>query len=973
MPKKKTNQLAVRERNFNEAGEVLNTTIQSLSSTSLLPYLSTHSPTSYFFNAGFQVYNNLADPGFQTVLLSWMPALVHDLDSLSQPYFLLNEGCPTAYGPVAPTQAVMAATPTALLPYTHNQAISKFPTLLQEEVSIPCEMSLEFEDNNSFQTMILKAPFRPTLPFGEKQYDFPYFSDKKSELLSGPITTVDPFVVQHYKCAMEWFQLLRSCSFPRALSNKDIANLVTYQVTYDSLLQTINVLQLYLSANQNDVKQEVFVCIENNRDKFSDLDKPRDLFRRDPIEIKKQLENLENLSRDFSCLLMLQGLLQTIHQGIDSFHRVSPDLILYVQNGPFSGPETCSFTGLLSWLHALTVLPDIAELVQYTVETSEQTGRFLKQEYAAKMLQIAPSKKTALPHSRGISASFIREKLDECAKSGDNLYQLPHLEEKVLLVINRQAVSSLVLNIKTDIAEQLFNYLVNSSTSFASPFALYSSPTLQLALSLGTIFNRLAALTNHCVEQVVIPIMMFETTGSLETKRLPDSNLHSLEIIIDGHIFLVYPDYLLGDNYFLIRQALCTRLKILILDHLTQDAKKYGIYPTVSQSFYPLLKSYFQHYFTLMIAVETCTRQERQKFMAQHNAERINKAAQVEKELFKQLEQEEEKKNQGCHKSKQQTKILPLQESREVCMLPEISVAESLKVEAPTPFEEDILEKQLVQLQSEINRITGNNRLSTLSLTQKKINYLVSCIDSFKALLAAKEEELRINKKNIDMLRAVLRVEIFYHLGLLLPYQATRFSNESNIDNFNSVLTTLKTLQKELEDVNSLYASILAEQDSMPENDPRMKKLKMLTASIILTVDQIKKNIKRVEDSLQQVFDASQHGPHIPRSRLVFLKPLYIAVPNYKTLVSCFSPERARRDLNKVRGEFLDSSTRICNELTKKNRMESNNPSPCPQVCLFSSQPARNKAGSTSENSSLDDTQPTSAFAVSRSLDLLHN
>ncbi|MES2998478.1 MAG: hypothetical protein V4700_04065 [Pseudomonadota bacterium] len=433
MPKKKTNQLASRERNFNEAEEVFDTTLQSVQSTSLLPYVDNSSGLSYFHNTGFQVYDNPAHSDFQTVLLAWMPTLMHDVTVLPQQVTSLHQGYVTPYSPAASTQAVMATTSAALLPYKNNQTISKLTTSLFEKTAMPCEMSWELELNNVLPTMILKVPFCSNPPFSEQHYNFPCLSGEEGKLLSGPITTADSFVGQHYKCAMEWFKLLRSCVFPYDLSNQNIANLVTYQITYDSLLQTFNVLHVYLSINQNDVKQEIFVNIENYCEQFSTFARPRDLFQQDPIEIEKQVESLEELSRNFAWLLMVQGLLQTTKQGIDSFHRVSPDLILYVQNGPFSSPEDCRLTGLLSWLHALTLLSNISALAQYTAETSDQTGCFLKQEYTSKMLQFTLSKKRALPNSRGISTGFIREQLDKRAESRGNLYQLPCLEEEVLL------------------------------------------------------------------------------------------------------------------------------------------------------------------------------------------------------------------------------------------------------------------------------------------------------------------------------------------------------------------------------------------------------------------------------------------------------------------------------------------------------------------------------------------------------------
>jgi hypothetical protein len=966
MPKKKKpNQLASKEKNFNAASEAFNKTIQSLQSTSLLPYVAAHyvaahSPENYFRNAGFQVYNSRAHPEFQAALLPWKPAPVQDVTNLPQPYSLLYQGCAASYAPVAATKAIMAPTmPAAPITHAVNQSIIKLLTSLPEEAAIPCEMSWELEPNNAFQTMILKVPFRPRLPFVEKQ-SFPYFSGENRKFLSDPISTADSYVVQYYKCAMEWFHLLRSCTFPHELSNDDITNLVAYQITYDSLLQMINVLHLYLSANQNYGEQKVFVQIKDNSDQFSTLDKPRDLFQKNPAEIKKQLEILEEINRTFTLILMVQGVMQTEIRGIDSFHRVSPDLILYIQNGPFSDLETCNFTGLLNWLHSLTFLSKIPVLTQYTIETTDQAGRFLKKNYTAKILKFTPNEKIALPDNRGISASVIRAKLDRFVKSKNGLCKLPALQKEVLLTINEQAVDPLVLHTNADLAKQLYEYLINHSPPFGSSFAFYSLSTPVGADSLGLIFMRLTAVANYCAKELVMPLIRIEIAGSAEKK------LSILEIIIAGYTFLIYPNYLSADNCYLIQEALCTQLNILILDHLTKDAQEHNVHSTISQSFYPLLKNHFQNYLTLVTTVDTYTREARQNFIERHNTDVTDLENKAAREADKLIAQEEQNKFQASKKNRSQIKILPRKELKETCTIAASSVSESLKVAVLNLPTENLLQKQLTQLQSEINRITGTRKLDARQSIQEKIDYLNSCINSFYELLAEKEQKSKIKTKNIDMLRAVLRVEIFYHLGLLLFCQATKFFNEQNINNFNLVLTTLKTLKKELEDISSLYASILAEQDSIPEDDSRTETLDMLIDSIDVIILNIDNNTEKVKNSLQLACNARQQEACIPRSRPVFQEPLYVAVKNYQTLACYFDLDHAMRDFNEVHGELSASSTSARSVLKKKNSMESKNPSPRPQVCLFSPQPARYKADNTLQDSSLDDTRST--LAASRSM-----
>ena len=935
MPKKKPSILARKERNFNAASVALEAARQSSQSFSLRPYTDLPSPLNYFASAGFQVYSDPNHPTFIASLPSWITTSIGDITALPQQNALPNQDYITAQNSLVPVHPQITPMATTLLPYANQP--EKF-TSLAEERNIVCEISWEFEDNNILQTMILKVLFSPKLPFREKHYSFPCFSGKKGELLSSPITAADPFVIQHYKCAMEWFQLLRSCSFPHTLSNNDITHLVTYQITYDSLSQMINVLHLYLFHHQDAcAHQEIFSLIKKRCDEFSDLDPPSDIFKQDSVKIAQQLEKLTSISNDFTWTLMAQTLFQTKDYGISSFHRISPDLILYIQNGPFTDQETCNFTGLLSWLQSLMLLPNIARLAQYTIEASDPNGHFLKENYTGKKLQFFPNTKTTLLGSTGIIADFMRKTLSERTSRNDNFYKLPDLKPEVFITLNLPPVAP-ALNTNTDLAEQLFNFLKVACAPFASPFSYYK-PSANVQI-FGMILNRLVALAKYCVDTIVMPAIRLEITRSSK-KLSTHTNLYSLAIKVGNHIFRAYTDYLSADNYLLIQEALYIQLEILILENLIEDAKHYNIHPEVSQNFYLLFKGYFQNYFTLLTTLEACTQQARMDFVDRHNADLETKSAQAAKEL---IAEETKNKSQTSKKNKPPkppSKILHRPKLTVTCMISE--KGKSDKAEAPNPPKED-LQKQLNQLQNAIDAITkGPNILPTLHSTREKIAYLVDCITSLQKLSKNKEKESGDKETFLDIVKTVLRVETFYYHALLLSYQATHYFEKKTINHFNALLSTFRTLNEELESTSSAYAYLLAEQDSTPEESLRVKTLQTLLTNITLTVSEVEKNIKIIKESLQQ--DAAQQKPQTPRP--IFEKPLYVAVQSFKSLPGFLNLQRAMRELKEVSGEFSVCSTHF----TKQKSSVDNNKAACSsQSTLFTTKINRPQTKAQNDN-----------------------
>lgn len=918
MPKKKPSRLArkaeefqaesaVKERNFKAASAALEAARQSSQSLSLRPYTDLNSHLNFFASAGFQVFSDPNHPIFIASLPSWMFTSVGNITALPQ-QTLPNPGYSAAQNSLVPVHSIITPMETPPLPYANQP--EKF-TSLAEERDIPCEISWELEDNHTLPTMILKVLFYPKLPFGEKHYSFPCFSSEKAKLLASPITAADPFVIQHYKCAMEWFELLRSCSFPHVLSNKDFTNLVTYQIIYDSLSQMINVLQLYFFYHQDAcAHQEIFSLIKKRCDEFSVLAPSSDIFKQNSEKIAQQLEKLTSISNDFTWTLMAQTLFQTKDYGISSFHRISPELILYIQTGPFSDLETCNFTGLLSWLHSLMLLPNIARLAQYTIEASDLNGRFLKENYIGKKLQFSPNTKATLLGSNNIIANFMEKTMSERTSRNDNFYKLPDRVPEVLITLNLPSVAP-ALNTNRDLAEQLFKYLKEACTPFKSPFSYYeASPNVQIV---GMILNRLVALAKYCVDTIVMPAIKFEITRGSK-KLSTHTNLYSLEIKVGSHTFRVYTDYLSADNYLLIREALYIRLEILILENLIEDAKCYQIHPEVSQNFYLLFKDYFQHYFTLLTTLEACTQQTRMGFIERHNADLETKAAQAAKELIAKEAEEAKNKSQASKKNK------PSKPAKKISHRPKLTLTNKIsekdkadQAEAPNPPKEALLQKQL-------NAITkGTNILDKQHTTQEKINYLVDCIASLQELLKNKEKESGDTETSLDIVKTGLRIETFYYRGLLLPYQATQYFKAKTINHFNALLSTLRALKEELESISSTYAYLLSEQDSIPEE---RKTLEILLTSITLTISAVNNNIETIKKELQKDFDAAQQKPRTPRP--IFEKPLYVAVPSFKSLPGFLDPKRAMQDLEKVNTEFSVCCTHFESQL--KDSVDNNKP-----------------------------------------------
>jgi hypothetical protein len=955
VPKKKITSHALRQRSFNEASEVFEATLLTLQPTSLPPdvnedALSTYGQNenallTYVQNAGFQAFEKPNHPDFQAILSLWSPAIPHNKTASPQ-YFLIDQEHTTIHH-LALTHPVM--TSTALLPHTGNPSSNRLP-MLEKVAPIPCEISWALEPDLPYPTMVLKVLFRPSLPFGEKHYTFPCLLNEKGRSLSDPISTADPFVVQHYKCAIEWFHLLRSCSFHHTFSEEDIENLVTYQIMHNSLSQMMDVLNLYFSITQDfGVNQAIFVLLKEHHDQFYILDEPTYLFRQSSLEIKDKSTTLKKFGIQFTYILITQGIIHTSARKINSFHKISPDLTLYIQNGPFADLEICTFTGLLSLLHSLTLLPNIAKLARYTAETSDQSGRFLKDIYTktTRILDFPRSEKETLTGDRGIQSSWIRDRIK------NNACKLPDLEG-ILLTVDEQAASSLVLNIQHDLAEQLFNYLITYSAPVASPFSYYGSQTV-IVTDLYTIFIRTNQLASHCIDLLIISPIRILVTGSMGKKSTDNPHSNSLEVNIGGHTFWAYPDYLSGDNCLLIQEALRTKLAIHILDNLTEDAKKHQIHPEVSQNFYPLLKNYYEEYFTLLTDLEPCTLQARRDFIEKHNTDANTKIEKAEKKLLEEeaaaADNRTKKKKRPPVKKEAPIEAISRPASPQICL-----VAETPKKTVLSLSQEEILQRQCDQLQGEINQITGGNKLPAIPSIEKKIDYLFDCLSSLQKLLTKKEQELA-NNKSLDIVRAVLIVENFYQRGLLLPYQMAIFFKNKTINNFNSLLSTLQILKTKLENIDSLYISLSKQQDSTLENDPRMKKLELLGANITLTMFATEKNINEVETRLQQkMFEVSQKKPGHQTRRQYHQNPIYVIIPMFRDLESCFDPKIAMQDFEKIKSSFLSCSANAYRNIKKKEPLSS--PIYHPPFPFFSPQSTQNEIDQATQNFILDDEWP---------------
>jgi len=963
MPKKKLTQLASMEKNFNEASEFFHAAELAEKSTSLLHRMDTLSPLSYLTDSGFQVYTSPENPIFQAALLHWLPPdPVCDVPAPTQLSYFLNQDSMDPCSSAELTQAIIA--PMVLSPYAKNQSISKFQTLLSQETKIPFEMSWEFETDSPVPTLTVKAPFRPTLPFREKHYNFPCFTVKEGELLSGPITIVDPFLIQFYKCAMEWLQLLNSCTFRHKLLHEDIINLVIYQLRFDALFFITTIFNFCLFINENVEEQKIYIFIQKISDKFSKFDQPLALFQKDSTTIKNELEALEKVSQDLILQLLIQGLLETADKKIDSFHKVANNLIIFIQNGPFSDKGVCCFTGLLMFIQSITFLPQITALAQYTLETTDKTSRFLNPAYTDKMIQFLQRKKNFLPDCHGLSKDFIDEQLNKYADIETNVCKI-NFDTKIL-IRGQQNFYPLVLSTEKDFPEQLFQYCIDY-TNFTEPF-LYFHERQILPPTLLLTFDQVNTLITCFVKKIVIPFIYAETNGSTEKKSSTETTLHFIEIILAKRRFQVYPNYLLTNNCLLIQEALCANATMDLLDHLREGAIRNNFFPVVAKSFYLLFRVNYANYLQLIQTVDECTKPAQLEFIAQHNAFVEAKAAKAAEKLLAQVEQETKNICKTLKKEKLQTKKLPPQKLTEMCRVSKVSVTETSNTKEINPQDtpmEDTLQKYFDQLQSEMHRITMRNQLHTLPSIQEKIDYLTTCIHLLTELL--KKTERRIaDKKILYILQAVISVEIFYYLGLLLSYQLTKFFNEKNINNFNYFLSTFKILKEELENINFFYASILTEQYSIPEDDQRMKILNMLLQNIDFTVSHIENITKTMQESLQKASAKKQKRHHTLHSTQKIHMPLYVIASNYKEISVFFNEERGLQDLQECSGKFFACSTSISAQL--KQNIGSHKPRCHPQSYLFSPDLERNKTDSASQNSSLDDTQSTFATRCSVSL-----